>query len=93
MKTRECYERHTACLGNTCEREFTLDRLKTMPLSRVSDLYSDGQISRELAQEYADLWNAGPHFTKAVVCISRIINTHSDYGQRQTWFPNRGVTK
>lgn len=34
-------------------------------LEQVSDMYRNGMISAELAEEYIELWNRGPHLTRA----------------------------
>jgi len=57
---------------------YTIDTLKTKTLGQVSDLYREGSISRDLAEQYAALWNAGPHFTTAIVGACTIINVDKD---------------
>jgi hypothetical protein len=55
-------------------KTYTLEDLKTKTLNEVSELFGDGEITHELAQAYVDLWNQGPHFTKAQVCVNYIRN-------------------
>ena len=43
----------------------SVDDLKTYSLNQVSELYQEGVISAALTEEYIELWNRGPHFTKA----------------------------
>ena len=52
----------------------SIDDLKDLSLKSVSDLYRNGLISAELTEEYIELWNRGPHFTKAQLCDGVIRN-------------------
>ena len=49
----------------------TIEDLKTKTLAQVSNLLGQGLITAELAQEYVDLWNKGPHFTKASLSLDK----------------------
>ena len=65
------YER---ALALDCANAWEADRLEKLTLDQVSRLYSEGKISREQAEEYVKKWNAGPHFTQAVVGNGWIAN-------------------
>ena len=43
----------------------TIEDLKNLSLDQVSEMYRNGTISEALTEEYIELWNRGPHFTKA----------------------------
>jgi hypothetical protein len=43
----------------------TIIDLKDLTLEQVSEMYRQGQISEALTEVYIELWNRGPHMTKA----------------------------
>ena len=46
-------------------QSLTIKDLKDLSLNQVNNLFRQGAISAVLAEEYIELWNRGPHFTKA----------------------------
>lgn len=49
------------------ETSYTLELCLKQPLMRVDEWYQRGLVSREIVEQYCELWNASPHFTKAVL--------------------------
>ena len=43
-------------------------------LNEIEQLFRDGRITEEQATSYLRLWNAGPHFTQAVISDNAIRN-------------------
>ena len=39
-----------------------IEEIKKLTLSQVENFWREGVISELSAQEYVNLWNAGPHF-------------------------------
>jgi len=53
------------------------DYLKNMTLGEVSDLFTDGRISREEAEEYAAWWNSVKYRNTIAKVYSRTIGNNT----------------
>lgn len=50
--------------------------LETATLNDVERAYRDGRLSRAEAAAYLRLWNAGPHFTQAILAPDGYIRNY-----------------
>lgn len=48
--------------------------LSNASLSQVETYFKDGKVTRADVTAYLREWNAGPHFTQAVLAGNRILN-------------------
>lgn len=47
-------------------------------LAEMDRMYRDGRVTYDEAREYVRRWNAGPHFTQAIIKDGRIQNMEID---------------
>ena len=67
------------------------EKLLSYTLNQVGRMLRDGEITEREATEYVRAWNAGPHFTQAVITVHGIKNFNPETGAYRSLWEKYGV--